>query len=335
MPFILAEHVQAQTEPLKKGVYLGLSRASVIADMISWNNIGSLTTSGVRYDGAIRPVWVGANETIPEKTTQGKNVSYGVYQMAVHIDIPNPYERDSGVKEKPSTRQAEQAILGAAYEMNNTFINGSQAVDPNQFEGIEQIVTNLGSSQNIGASQLDVRAAANPTADTWFALFDRLLEGHDAVNGHKPDFALINRQAGARIRAGFSRTGYRGDHYDWVKGMPFGDIRNTLRTAATKPMFVFEGVPYYDIGDAVDENGAETAIIGNSYSELSGNNTRIYYIKQGSNDLEGLQYAPMRMQKIADTLHDKDVQRHRLTWMTGLGAWSKDCVAVVRGVRVA
>lgn len=335
MPLSLAEHLVTETNPLRKGVFLGLTRASVIADMISWSSVNSLSTSGVRYDGVIRPEWNALNAPFVEKTIRGKNLSYGVYRMGAHIDIENPLERDQGVKERPSTRQTKQTILGAAYVMNDTFVNGDQAGNPNQFEGIEKILGNLGSSQNIGSSEIDVRLSQNPNDATIYSLFERLDEAIDAINGGEPDFALINRQTGLVIRSLMRRIKLPGDHYDWVKGMPFSDIRKTYRTAATRPMFVYNNCPFFDIGNVVDEAGNETAIIGNTYSEGgSSNATRIFFVKQGADDLEGLQYQPMTIKKIADTLESKDVQRHRMTWMVGLGAWSKDCVSAARGIRV-
>lgn len=336
MPLTLAQHLVTETNPLRKGIYLGLTRASIISDMINWSSTNALTTSGVRYDGVIRPEWNAFNEPFVEKTIRGKNLSYGVYRMGVHIDIENPLERDQGVKERPSTRQTKQAILGAAYEMNNTFVNGDQAGNPNQFEGIEKILGNLGASQNIGSTEIDVRLSQNPNDSTIYALFERLDEAIDVINGGTPDFALINRQTGMVIRSLMRRIKLPGDTFDWVKGMPFSDIRSTYRTAATKPMFVYNTVPFYDIGNAVDEEGRSTQIIRNDYAEAgSANATRIYFVKQGADDLEGLQYQPISVKKIADTLESKDVQRHRMTWIVGLGAWSKDCLSAARGIRVA
>lgn len=335
MPLTLAEHVVAQTDPLKKGVFLGMSQACLVGDLMSWKSIGALQTSGVRYDGVIRPEWNALNDDFVEKTVKGKNLAYGVYRMGVHIDIENPLERDDGVKERPSTRQTMLAVKGAAYELNNVFINGDQASNPNQFEGIEKIIGNMASSQTIGSSELDIRPSASPTDATLQAFVDRIDEAIDAVNGRKPDFALCSRRFGLTARGVFRRLQLAGDNYNWVKGMPFSDIRQTLRTASTKPMFVYNDVPFYEIGPAVDEAGAETDIIGNTYNEASSTSaTRVYFVKQGEHDLEGLQFSALSMKKIRDTLENKDVQRHRLTWIVGLGAWSKDCLSVAKGIRV-
>ncbi|MFA7296258.1 MAG: hypothetical protein WC211_03605 [Dehalococcoidia bacterium] len=336
MPFTLAEHAIAQTNTFKKGVFVGFTQESLIGDLMSWRSTGELTTTGIRYDGVIRPSWLPINAPFPENTVRGKNLSAGVYMMGTHIDIPNVLEKDGGVKERPSTRQTMLAIKGAAYELNNVFINGDQAGEPNQFEGIEKIIGNLASSQSIGATALDIRPSASPTDATMQAFIDRIDEAIYAVDGHKPDFALCSSRFGLTARSVFRRLKLVGDHYDWVKGMPFGNARQTLRSPATRPMFVYNDIPFYDIGPAVDENGTETAIIANDYTESGAFTaaTRVYFVKQGTHSLEGMQYAPLSVKKIAETLHDKPVQRHRLEWVVGLGAWSKDCLSVARGIRV-
>lgn len=320
------------TEPLKRGAYISLIRESVIADMLSFRNTNSLSIAGERYDNVIEPEWIDLNEAIPDKTTRGKNLSYGVYQMAVHLDIPNPLERDDGVLERPSARQAKMTMIGAAYQFNNTFVNGDQGVNPKQFDGIEKIVSNMGSAQSIGTTEIDI--SGSPNDATMQAFVDRVDEAIDAVNGHKPDFVLSNRQFGLRARSVFRRMKLAGNDADWLNGgfLPFKDIRQSTSSASTKPLFVYQNIPFYDIGPKADQT---TNIILNTYAEASSASaTRVYFVKQGADDLEGLQFAPPNLRKIFDTLEDKDVQRHRFTWMTGLGMWSRNGLSVMRGVKV-
>lgn len=332
MPYTIAEHLPGMTEPLKRGAYISLIRESVIADMLSFRNTNAMSIAGERYDNVIEPEWIDLNEAIPDKTTRGKNLSYGVYQMAVHLDIPNPLERDDGVLERPSSRQAKMAMIGAAYQFNNTFVNGDQAVNPKQFDGIEKIVSNMGSSQSVGTTEIDISGA--PTEAVMQAFVDRVDSMIDAVNGHKPDFVISNRQFGLRARSVFRRMKLAGNDADWLNGkyLPFMDERRSSSAASTKPMFIYQDIPFYDIGPKADMT---TNIILNNYAEAgSSTATRVFAIKQGSDDLEGLQFAPPSMRKIFDTLQEKDVQRHRFTWITGLGMWSRNGMSVMRGVKV-
>jgi len=333
MPWTLAEHAQAQRDPLSKGVYLGIVKESVLADLLSFESTGTLQKTGVRFDTVISPEFIPLSGTIPERTARGKQISWGVYQMAVHIDIPTPLEREDGLLEKPSARQAKLATEGSAYVFQQQIVNGDQGSDPNGFDGFNKIVGNLASAQTVGASELDIRAAASPTSATMQSVIDRLDEGMDAVDGHKPTFALCNRQFGLRVRSIFRREGLLGDNWNWVRnGFPFGDLRQKLSTKATDPMFIYSDVPFYDAGVQADQT---TQVIANNYSEGgSSNGTRVFFVKMGEDNVQGLQYAPPNMKNIG-VLEDKEVERHRFTWMTGIAVWGHRSISKVQGIRVA
>ena len=311
---------------------MGILRESVISDILSFKSTSSLHVAGMRVDSVISPDFIPINGTIAEKSVRGKNLSYGVYQMAVHIDIPIPLQNDSGVIEKPSMRQTKAAMLGAAYKMNDQFVNGDQGSDPNGFDGIEKILGNLAAAQTLGATELDISSA--PTDATIQSVIDRIDEAVHAIQGHKPDFALINSQTGLRLRSCFRRADLLGDTHDWIRdGFPFGNIRQKLSTAATKPMFTYMGIPFYDLGVQSD---MATQIMLNTYTEggSTGTGSRIYFVKLGEDDIEGLQYAPPNMRPIG-VLQDKEVERHRFTWSVGLAAWGSKSLSKVQGIRVA
>ena len=332
MPFSLAEHVVAQTEPLKKGVFLGILRESVISDMLSFRSTGRLHEAGIRYDEVIEPDFIPINGVIAEKTARGKNLSYGVYQMAVHLDMPVALQNDQGVLERPQARQSKLAVIGSAYKLNDQFVNGDQGADPNGFEGINKIIGNLASAQSVGATELDIRTA--PSDDTIQSVIDRIDEGFHAIQGHKPDFGLINSQTGLRLRSIFRRADLLGVDKDWINdGMPFGNIRQKLQSAATKPMFVYQGVPFYDIGVKADQS---TQIMLNTYTEGGSTSTgsRIFLVKKGEDDTEMLQYAAPNVKSIG-LLEDKEVERSRFTWSLGLAVWGSKSLVKIQGLRVA
>ena len=332
MPFTLAEHVVAQTEPLKKGVFLGILRESVVSDMMPFRSTSRLHEAGVRYDEVIEPDFIAINGTIAEKTARGKNLSYGVYQMAVHLDIPVPLESDQGVLERPSARQAKLASYGSGYKLNDYFVNGDQGADPNGFEGINKIVGNLAAAQSVGATELDIRT--NPSDDTIQSVIDRIDEGFHAIQGHKPDFGLLNDTTALRLRSCFRRADLLGVNEDWIRdGLPFGNIRQKLASAATKPMFVYQGVPFYDIGLTA---GQTTRIMLNTYTEggSTGTGSRIFLVKKGEDDAEMLQYAAPNVKEIG-LLESKEVRRHRFTWSVGLAVWGSKSLVKIQGLRTA
>ncbi len=330
MPLSLAEQVVAATEPLKKGVILGLVQESAILDLMTPRSTGALHIAGVRYDNDIEPDWVPSNGTIAEKSTRGKNLSFGVYKMALHLDIDVALQNDQGVIERPASRQAKMLVIGTAKKINYTFVNGDQGADPNGFDGIEKIIGNLAASQSVGATELDISGA--PTDAVIQSVIDRMDTAIHAINGHRPDFALINATTGLRLRSCFRRANLLGTTEDWIKnGMPFGNIRQSLKTAATKPMFMYQNIPFFDIGE---RRGA--AIMLNTYTEggSTGTGSRIYFVKASSEDAELLQYAAPKFQPIG-LLENKDTERTRFTQTLGLGVWRGDSLAKVQGIRVA
>jgi hypothetical protein len=332
MPFTLAEHALAQREALKKGVYLGIVKESVIADLLNFRSVSTLSETGTRYDSVISPSFIPISGSIPERTAGGKQISWGVYELAVHIDIPIPLEKEGGLLEKPSTRQQKLAMEGAAYVFQNQFVNGDQGSDPNGFDGIAKIVDNLASAQSVGSAELDIRTA--PSAANTHALIDRIDEAIDQVDGHKPDFGLCNREFGRRFRSILRQQGILGNDHNWADdGFPFGDIRESLKTASTKPFFVYQGVPFYDAGVQADQS---TRIIGNTYNEGGSSSaaTRVFFVKLSPENLEGLQYSPPRMRKIG-TLEDREVTRHRFIWDVGIGVWGHRSISKAQGIRVA
>lgn len=331
MPLSLAEWAVGQTNKITKGVTLGIVRESVVMDIMPFSTSKQLTVTGMRYDSVITPEFVPINGTIPEKTTRGKNLSYGVYELALHMDIPEVLEMAEDQVEKPAQRQIKQAILGGAYKVNDQFINGDQGVDPNGFEGLEKLVGQLDAAQTVGASEIDISGA--PTSAVIQSLVDRIDQGIYQIDGHKPSFGLLSGVAGLRIRSMFRREKLVGDHYDWVRqGFPFGNIRASLKTKSTDPVFVYNNIPFYDIGPKDDMT---TQIIGNAYAEGgSAAATRIYLVKAGDDQMEMLQFSPPDVRRIG-VLEDKNTERHRYTHRLGTAMWGHRSVVKIQGVKVA
>lgn len=332
MPFSLAEHAAAQTEPLKKGFYTGIVQESLIADIMNFKNTSSLHVAGMRVDSVIEPDFIPINGTIAEKSVRGKNLSYGVYGMSVHLDIPVALQSDSGVIVSPQMTQTKAAMKGAAYKLNDYFVNGDQGSDPNGFDGIEKIIGNLAAAQTVGSTELDISGA--PTDAVIQSVIDRLEEGINAVQGHQPDFGLVNDTTALRLRSCFRRAQLEGVDKDWIHdGDPFGNIRQKLNTASTKPMFYFQKIPFYNLGVKADQT---TKVMLNTYTEggSTAHGSRIYLVKKGEDDTEMLQFSPPGIKPIG-LLQDKEVTRHRFTWTVGLAVWGSMSLVKIQGLRTA
>lgn len=327
----LAEWAISRKEPLSKGVMLGIAQEGLVADILNFRSTNALAETGVRYDEVIEPDFIGLDGTISSKTAKGKQLSFGVSELAVHIDIPVALERAGNVVEKPSTRQTMLAIKGAAYKVNDTFVNGDIGSDPYAFDGLNKAVGNLGSAQSVGSTEIDV--ADNGTSAERQSVFDRLDEGFHAIEGHKPSFGLCNSTFGLKFRTFLRMEGLLGNDNDWsIEDYGFGNARMTNRTASTKPMFAYNQVPFYDIGVKADQT---TKVIGDTYTEggSTASATRVFLVKAGEDDVEGIQFSAPDMREIG-MLEAKNVLRHRFTWRLGMALWGPRSIVKVQGISV-
>lgn len=331
--YTLAQYAQAEKRRFKRGVYKGIIREGIVADLLKWRSLnGSLSETGLRRDEVIRPDWIALGGSIASKTANLKPISFSTFEMAVHIDIPIPLDdAASDQEQRGQVTQAQAALDGAAYELNDTTINGDQAVDANQFNGLNKLVSQLGSGQTVGATEIDISDGGDATEQV--AVIQRMLDAHLAVSGKKPTAAFCNDTFASKFRSIAFAQRMLGDHHNWLEDT-FNprDPRKHMSTPATKPIFVFDGVPYYDLGVKTDMT---TRIIGNSYAEGgSAGATRVFLINEGEDELEGIQSSPLGITEIG-VLEDTDVKRWRLKWMPGLACWGPKSIVKVQGIKVA
>lgn len=334
----LAQYAQLEKDPLQKGIMMGITQHSVVADLLTFRNIGGLSESGVRFDEVITPDWVALDGAINSKRANAKPLSYSVHQMAVHIDVPLLLEQqDKNQLARLSTQNVKLAIKGSAYVVNDAFINGDHAAEPDQFEGLNKLVSTMGSAQTVGASQIDISSGGSDDAAR-HGLLDRIDEAIDAVEGSQPDAAFCNREFAKKFRSVIRRAGLLGDTHNWISdGFKATDPRKTQRTASTRPAFVYNGtgtpVPFYIIDKKADQT---TNIIGNTYSEggSSAASTRVFFVKFGPEDLEGIQAKGLETKDIG-LLEDKENIRKRVVWSPGLAVWGPRSISKAVGIKVA
>lgn len=329
----LAQAAQYEKQPLKKGLLWGLVTRSNVADILTFRNIDGLSETGVRQDEVITPDWVALGGAIASKTANGKPLAYSIYEMALHIDVPQMIEdQASDMLIRQSVRQTQSAIKGAAYVINDTFINGDQGTDANQFDGLNKIVAGMDSSQTFGSTEIDISATATSAAN--LLAVERLLDAHTFVEGQRPDAAFCNDNFSRQFRKIILREKLLGDTHDWINDtFDVLDPRRTERTASQKPAFIFDNVPYYTLGPKADQT---TQIIGDTYTEggSTAHGTRIFLVKLGPEDVEGIQGGAMQTVNVGP-LEGSTNKRTRLVWHPGLAVWGPRSVLKVQGIRAA
>ena len=331
MVYSLAQWAKLEKNPLKKGILIGLAQEGLIADLMTWRSIGGLNETGVRFDSVPSPAFIPLDGTIAEATVDGHPLTHSVYRLAHHIDIPVPLEDSTeDLIAKPSQKQTKLALKGAAYVINDRFVNGDQGTDPNGFDGIEKLVGNLASGQTIGSTEIDLTASY--TSAIGQSLIDLIHQGMAACEGHMPTAAFANSDCLYQLERVLRREQLLGNDYNWKNApLEVDDPRRSLNTATSKPAFMYRGVPFYDLGFKADQS---TKIIGNTYTEggSTAHGTRIYFIKQGPEDLEGIQNDPLHIMPIG-VLESKDSYRFRLLWTLGLALWGPRSIVKCQGIR--
>lgn len=331
MTYTLSQYAKLEKNPLSKGLMLGLIQESVVGDILTWRNINGMSESGVRYDSVPTPAYIPLDGTISEATVDGHQINHSVYRMAHHIDIPVPLEdltRD--LLAKPSTQQIKLALRGAAYVLNDKFINGDQGTDPNGFDGINKFVGNLASRQTVNSTEIDLTASY--TSATSQTLLNAVHQAMYVVDGHKPDAAFANETFLLKFEEVLRREQLLGNDFNWTtRSLMTSNQRTTDRTASSEPAMMYRGVPFYDVGTKGDQT---TKIIGDTYTEggSTAHGTRVFFVKFGEDNLEGLQADPLQVRPIG-LLESKDNYRWRLTWTHGLALWGPRSISKLQGIR--
>ncbi len=328
----LADAALTEKDPMRKGVMYGLIRNSMVADLLTWRTIPGLQESGIRYDNVPSPDWVPLDGAITVRRVTGKPLKYGIFQMLQHIDVPAVLEnQDADLIIRQSKVQSNLALKGAAYVLNDTFVNGDQGSDPNQFQGINKLVADMPAAQTVGASLIDLTAAYSDSLAESF--FIRLDAAFDECEDGIPDFGLLNKQYGQKMLSLARQYKMKGNDFDWTDyEAPSGTLTTHGAPDRSRPKFKYRGVPFYDIGFKADQT---TQIMTNVYTEggSTANGSRIFLCKKGDMDLEGIQGQPLDIIDIG-MLPDKHNKRWRLVWTPGLAVWGLKSIVKVQGVRV-
>ncbi len=333
MAYTLAQYAKLEKQALRKGVLIGLAQEGVIADLMAWRNINALNETGVRFDSVPTPSFIPLDGSIAEATVDGHQISHSVYRLAHHMDIPVPLEEtSSALIAKPSAQQTKLAIKGAAYVINDRFINGDQGSSPNGFDGLNKLVSNMTSTQTVdNTTELDMTAAYTSAAGQ--TLINLVHTAMHRTEGHMPTAAFANSDFLLKFEEVLRREQLLGNDYNWKeRALEVDDPRRSLNTASTKPSFSYRNVPFFDLGTQGDQ---ATKVIGNTYTEggSTAHGTRIFFVKQGPEDLEGIQNDPLQVRPIG-LLESKDSYRFRLTWSLGLALWGPRSVTKLQGIRV-
>jgi hypothetical protein len=309
MAMTLAEALKLEDKPLRRGVISTLLEESYLMQIIPWETIGALSTTVIRIKSLPSVGFRAANEGYAESTGSVDQLSESVYPFGGDIDVDKIYVRNRANIEEPRALQTRLKLKAAAYEFQDYFINGDQAVNPKGFDGIKKRISNLAPSQTIDAFSLDL--SGDPTTANMNKFVDLLDQLIYSIEGHRPDVLLMNDQMLLKIWSVLRRL----------------NLLNTAQDMFGREIFSYKGVRLIDVGVKADQT---TKII-----PTTSGNTDIYAVRFGSEEfVGGIQEYEMDVQDLGE-LQEKPVYRLRIDWPIGIAMWHPRSAAVLKNVKVA
>lgn len=310
MAMTLADKANLEKDPLLKGIYEGLMEHSFIMEKLPFETIGSLQRKVDRWKELPGVGWRRVNDGYTESTGTVEQIMESLYIFGGDIDIDNVILNSKDMITDPRALQIKMKLRAMAYEFNEVFIHGDQAVNPKTFDGLKVRVAALPASQTISTG-CDI-TRANRTANAHLFL-DLLDEGIAAIDG-KPDLILMNRN----VKLAFKSILRRADLLDHTKDR------------YDRKVDTYDGIPFIDLGYKADQS---TLVIDDDFDGVV-NNTSIFMVKFGSEEyMGGLQMSDIQTRDLGE-LQTKPAKRTRIEWPVGLAIWNPRSVCRVSGLVV-
>jgi len=320
MAWNLAELSKIENDPLRKSVIDGLLLESNLLEVIPWETIGKLATTVVRYKDLPSYGYRKINEAFAESTGHFEQKVENVSLGGLDIDTDIAIARAQNTIADARAIQQAMALKSAAYHFNWKFISGNPNSDPEEFKGLRLRVDDINdegfTDQKIVCNSTSVGILNSATTIHAFLNdVDKLIY---AIDGHNPDFLLMNRKMLLALRASLRQEKLLNNSQDM-----FGRVID-----------MYGSTRLIDIGVRADQT---TEIILNTETAAgaaSGGTecTSIYAVKFGVGNLFwGIQEYPMEVRDIGE-LPTAPVYRTRVDWPHGLAGVTPRCMARLYGV---
>lgn len=261
-------------------------------------------------------------------------VADAVYPMGAQIDIDKMDMRDKAPVEDVLATRTEDAVKGAAWRFNRTFIKGDHGTDLTEFEGLKVRIAQSSSSQIVyaGASAtaalaLTTAVAANTTA-TMQTFFDKMDAAKRQLDGRgKGKIAILTNDTNiALINACKRRLSL---YKDTSPELPYVNLekRDSGTMSPNSPVDHWDGIPIFDMGLESDQstNVITTDTIGSDACYP------IYFVRMGFPYVHGIEEYPLEVSKSFMT--DNGVTfRTVIDWPVGLRHVHPKSIVVLKGV---
>lgn len=307
MAMTLAEMANMEKDPLLKGIYEQLMDTTFLMEKVPFATVGELQRKIDRWKDLPGVGWRRVNEGYTESTGTIEQLMETLQIMGGDFDIDRVILEAKNLITDPRALQLKMKLRAMAYEFNDVFINGDQAVSPKKFDGLKVRVAALPASQTIATSCDITRANRTTNAHLFLDLLD---EGFAAIEGGKPDLIVMNKSVKLAFKSILRRA----------------DLLDHTRDRFDRKIDAYDGVPFVDLGFKADQS---SYVIDDDFDGVA-NNTSIFLLKFGAEEyLGGLQMHDIKTTDIGE-LEDKPVKRMRIEWPVGLAIWNPRSVVRIK-----
>ena len=322
----LAQLAQVETDPAKKWIELNILRECKVMDKLPFESVSSLQVRAAYWETL--PTG-GAWRSVNEGYTSAEDGQIGdaweaLYGFGGDITFDTVMEKVGNTIKDPVQLQMEGKLKAMSMDWNYAFINGDQAVDPKQFNGLKKRVASLPSRQTVYATSTTSAAPHDPTATaaTARAMLNKFNQAWRYCSAGNVNMILCNE--------------------DWIVG--FSRILALLQgsgnyLAVTKDQFgreevSYRGVPFIDMGLKKDMS---TEVISNAETagDAGADSMSVYFASVNTQDgLYGIQLNPFTAYDPLNggEMETKPSKLRRVDWWNGLATFGRYGIVRLRNI---
>ena len=317
----LAELSKIETDVLRKSIIDSLLMESNLMELCPWETVGQLSIGTIRIQD-LPSIGFRRLNTAYDSTDIG-HFEQKVEQISLFgrdIDTDEAIARAKNTIADARAIQQQLVMKSMAYAFNDKFINGIINADyPLEFKGLRVRVNDIVAEGYTGQKKdADCGGVGilNSTAASQ-AFLDKLDSLLYAIDGHKPEYLLMNQKCLLAIRSLLRRE----------------KLLDNTRDMFDRIIDVYQGTRLIDIGVKADQ---QTEVITNTETNAgldgSSEHTSIYAVKFGVGEMTwGIQEFPLEVKDMGE-LETKPSFRTRVTWNLGLATVNPRSLGRLYGV---
>lgn len=327
MAVVLTDYIKRLDDPLKKAFIMDLLRFSPIIDILPFESVEALMVNAERWETLPGAGFRKINSGYTESSGKTEEIQETLALLGGDVKIDKVLTRNT------LPVQMEQKAKAVAFEYNDAFINGNQAVDPDSFEGLKQRVANAPSRQTIDLATGGVTLKVFASTANENAFIDALHRALKFVDFRAS--SIITKLGGVPAASFFMNEN------SWL------GVGQTLRRVGLlkdiedqwdRVFESFRGAPLIDVGLQADKL---TEIITNieDAGDAADDSSSIYVARMGGSDgLMGIQLAGTDM-NVYDPLNGNELESgpqflRRIDWPTGLMNTSQQSLVRIKGFKM-